>query len=578
MTTSILALELIAPLIGGAVLTGAFGFFSGLVLARKGADDSPRHRHHQSRFRSVPITPVATPVTSTPKNMVPTEVSTGPSLGHRFRELIQKEDIGSSLSALLQWIVRDPVSGFAAIVGTRPEVAFVTVSEGLSKLSADQLTISSGLIERLKLENPLLLNEDAEYYNLLRWLTEDDRKKAQQISLTGLDDGNGLFAVLIASVPWPAEHDKVEQRQLMKMVADYTSSHWSHLLTLERQAQELRSTRDMLELHSIIDSQTVEPAESLQQFAIRLCDMVNADRVSVYFVARRLGEQLQPIVQGGNPYPIDHEMEGLRQEQLLAEIAIESQAGHLRDSEDLPTLENSDPIASSVTLPICVNGRVLGALCTVAFDDRGALLKGRKLIEFAAEILSKALARVFDEATVRRQAHHDHLTDLINRRSLDAQLSEEVERIQKGESSACSLILADLDRFKSFNDQFGHQCGDQVLKETARVLAAQVSQLRAGEYSLVARYGGEEFAILLPNVGMAGALRIAEGIRAAIEAERIQIGDAVMQITLSLGVAAMPDQATSVESFIAAADKALYQAKADGRNCVRHAESFAVRP
>ena len=196
--------------------------------------------------------------------------------------------------------------------------------------------------------------------------------------------------------------------------------------------------------------------------------------------------------------------------------------------------------------------------------------KNRKLIEWSADTLSQTLRRVFHESSIRRQARHDYLTDLVNRRSFDAYLATELERINHGESPACSLILADLDRFKACNDRFGHQANDQVLRVAARVLAEQVSQLRMGERSIVARYGGEEFAILLPNVGMSGALRIAESIRRAIESETIRLQETTMKITISLGVAVCPEQANSAETLIAAADKALYQAKSNGRNCVCH--------
>ena len=147
-------------------------------------------------------------------------------------------------------------------------------------------------------------------------------------------------------------------------------------------------------------------------------------------------------------------------------------------------------------------------------------------------------------------------------------LATEIERVQRDESPACSLILADLDRFKSINDRYGHQGGDNVLRETARVMAEQVGKLRLGERSIVARYGGEEFAIILPNVGLAGAMRIAEGIRSAIAAESITVGSTTLNVTISIGVAECTQQTNNPTSLVAAADQALYQAKESGRNCV----------
>ncbi len=333
-------------------------------------------------------------------------------------------------------------------------------------------------------------------------------------------------------------------------------------------SDELKSTQDMLELRAIIDAHSEEPFQTLERFAKRLCESANADRAAIYFVARRNGEQLQPIVQCGSPLSPEDESAWNRNEQALASIAIESELGSWHDDEWLRTLQVNSPITAAATMPIRVNGRVLGALCLTRQGHDGSLEGSRRLIEFGAETLSQTFHRVFEEATIRRQARHDHLTDLVNRRSFDAYLATEVERIQLRESPVCSLILMDLDRFKLINDRYGHLGGDHVLRETARVLAAQVTRLRMGERSIVARYGGEEFAILLPGVGMAGALRIAEEIRVSIETESIHLQDAQFHVTTSIGVAVCPEQAASAEALIAIADKALYQAKANGRNCV----------
>jgi diguanylate cyclase (GGDEF)-like protein len=557
---TLFGLDSIAPMIGGAVLTGAFSFFGGLWLGRKSVDGSERSLetrfipNDDSEIRSR-FQPQSDPVLET----------------QSVELLFHEADVCTSLTSFLKWIVPDSSLGFAAIVGTGSKTVFQTVAEGLSKLSIGHLAVPDKLLSRLKCESPLVLDSEIDKSSILRWLDEVDREKVRKLCLTALDDGSGLVAVLITSSTWPAGLLEIEQRAIVKLAAKAVGNRWHQMLTLERQSQELQSTRDMLELRGIIDSQLDDPFEALNQFASRLCDIVSADRIAIYFVARRSGEQLQPIVQCGYRMPSGTEAAWQLHEQALAKIAIESEAGRLHDGEWLQNLRTNSPIAASVSMPIRINGRILGALCLTCQDQNGALDGNRRIIEFAAEILSQTLRRVFDEATIRRQANHDHLTDLVNRRSLDAYLAAEVERIKNGDSPTCSLILSDLDRFKSINDRFGHQAGDHVLRETARILSEQVSRLRMGEHSIVARYGGEEFAILLPNVGHLGAARIAESIRAAVESETIRIQETTLTVTLSLGVAACPDQATTVVSLIAAADKALYQAKSNGRNCVVHA-------
>ena len=331
---------------------------------------------------------------------------------------------------------------------------------------------------------------------------------------------------------------------------------------------ELDLVRDMLELRMILDRQSDDPMTDLEQFASSLGAMVEADRVAVYFVARRAGEKVQPIIQCGKELPEDLMRRWQQVEQSLSQTAIQSERVSVVESGQAIAPPANSPISSAITVPLHINGRVLGALCVTRQDSASSLKTHKTLVEFGAETLSHILYRVFDEATIRRQARYDHLTDLVNRRSFDAFLNAEIELIRHRESRACSLILADLDHFKSCNDRYGHQVGDLVLREVARVLAEQVSHMRLGENSVVARYGGEEFAILLPNVGEAGAVRIAERIRASVEAKSIQIPSGTLQVTISMGVAECPGHSQTADTLVCSADRALYRAKGEGRNRV----------
>lgn len=165
---------------------------------------------------------------------------------------------------------------------------------------------------------------------------------------------------------------------------------------------------------------------------------------------------------------------------------------------------------------------------------------------------------------LQRLAAIDGLTQLANRRRFDEYLQQEWQRMLR-EQLPLSLILCDIDFFKVYNDTYGHQVGDDCLRQVAQVI--QSSAKRA--IDLAARYGGEEFAIVLPNTDQEGAVLVAQDIQSGVKQLGIaHSGSKVCNtVTVSLGVSnTIPSVLTSPEMLINAADKALYQAKAEGRD------------
>jgi len=163
-------------------------------------------------------------------------------------------------------------------------------------------------------------------------------------------------------------------------------------------------------------------------------------------------------------------------------------------------------------------------------------------------------------------ATHDGLTGIANRRHFMNVLEIEWRRSER-QSSPLSLIMADVDNFKAFNDRYGHPAGDQCLKALATLMAESV--IRAGD--LIARYGGEEFVILLPATEAEGAAHVSERLRKRVEAEGIKHESSPVsdRVTISFGVAAVvPRQDMIAETLVKASDRALYQAKREGRNRV----------
>lgn len=171
---------------------------------------------------------------------------------------------------------------------------------------------------------------------------------------------------------------------------------------------------------------------------------------------------------------------------------------------------------------------------------------------------AEVAARAQMQAELERLATTDSLTGLRNRRAFDELLGLELTRAQRY-GHPLTLILFDIDRFKQINDRHGHQAGDRVLVELARVVG---SRLRASE--VFARWGGEEFFIFAPNTDAAQAAHLAEEIRARVASHDFP---AVGQVTISLGVTQYAP-GDSRDSLLKRADAALYRAKAGGRNRV----------
>lgn len=198
---------------------------------------------------------------------------------------------------------------------------------------------------------------------------------------------------------------------------------------------------------------------------------------------------------------------------------------------------------------------------------RSRLAVGRRILEYqhALEALSRELAAKNQELS--RLGTLDGLTAIDSRGRFEARLGEEWRRALR-ETTPLSLILIDLDLFRAYNETYGHQAGDECLKNVARTIAATIA--RAGD--LAARYGGEKFAVLLPNTDSLGTLVVAEAIRVAVATLGIEHKASAIHrhLTVSVGTATVvPDELTTPEALVAKAEEALFHAKQSGRNLVR---------
>lgn len=230
-----------------------------------------------------------------------------------------------------------------------------------------------------------------------------------------------------------------------------------------------------------------------------------------------------------------------------------------------------------ICLPLMAHGETLGVLHLLAGPSKDApdkeLQLGAKhgLLLRVAEHISIIVANLRLREILRNLSIRDSLTGLFNRRFMEESLEREYLRAKRSGKSL-GIIMFDIDHFKQFNDVFGHDAGDALLRE----LGAFLKQNIRGS-DIVCRYGGEEFIIIMPDTTMETVYQRAEYLRE--EAGHIQIQynhQPLASVTLSLGVAMFPEHGLTVQAVVQAADAALYKAKESGRNKVCLAKEIAI--
>ena len=217
-----------------------------------------------------------------------------------------------------------------------------------------------------------------------------------------------------------------------------------------------------------------------------------------------------------------------------------------------------------IVVPLSAEGRSLGAL--VVENTGGAKVQRRVVtgLERSATYAALALRNAWLLEQVQRLAATDGLTKIANRRTFEATLEREVARATRS-AEHVSLVMVDIDHFKNLNDTWGHQAGDEVLRNVAAALSCECR-----DFDTPARYGGEEFAIILPGCGPEEAFVIADRLRRAVSAAPSSV-----PVTASAGVATYPSHAGDADTLVKAADQALYASKHAGRDQTTVSEGIA---
>jgi len=291
-------------------------------------------------------------------------------------------------------------------------------------------------------------------------------------------------------------------------------------------------------------------------------DMVSFDLALVYFWEETAEQMSLRTARGSNEIPAS-----LIRGNILNFWASKYARPLILDSGAHPqadTVLQQFEARSALIVPLVVSNRPIGSMQFFSASPRAFTKEDAQLLWVLALVAENILSREHANEGLLTFAFTDYLTGLRTRGYFEQQLDLELKRCER-RKSPLSLLMLDIDYFKPLNDRYGHHVGDQVLRDVASLLTKDMR-----EVDTVARYGGEEFVIILPETNAFSATRVAQRIRHSIEQAKFFAGsaDMVEHLTISIGIAAYPQDARFKRDLIESADAALYDAKSRGRNQV----------
>ncbi len=307
----------------------------------------------------------------------------------------------------------------------------------------------------------------------------------------------------------------------------------------------------------------MKSCQSIADLVGRVC------KVPATLVMRKNTDTIEVLVSSNHPDNPYHsgESESLNNELYCAAVMNSQQPLLVTDALSDPDWDHNPDIQlgmiSYYGVPVnWPDGSPFGTFCVL--DRKKSLLRAneQKLVNEFAGIIENLLQLAITQEELRRLAEYDALTHIYSRRALLHRLEQEFDRTQRYHNEL-SIIYLDVDHFKKINDQYGHGVGDHVLQTLVDTLK---NMLRQADF--MGRLGGEEFIVCLPETGLDGAIMQAERSRAKINQLHIHHENQTLQLSVSFGVSQLCSDDDSIEKLINRGDKALYDAKRAGRNCV----------
>jgi two-component system, cell cycle response regulator len=422
----------------------------------------------------------------------------------------------------------------------------------------------------------------------LRTLRADAHGRAVPVIVAGVDCTDDMAAMLRTGADdWVASPVRVPE--LLARIdarlagrADPRSTQEALLRKeeeLQRAQDDIATTRQLVEILNEVTAD-LTAAEIYKVLARRVARALDLRHCSI--VLSESGDSMGTVVASfDDPAITDLRVQIERYPELLAalrtgrhvlveDVAVDPMFADIR--ELWKREGQTPPIRSVLAIPFMLDRRRAGVF--FLRTERGDRALSTEDARFADVIIRAAVAAIrraqalestrADNRRLEELATTDALTRLINRRALLERLSAEVDRARRFKSQL-SLLMVDLDHFKSVNDEHGHLTGDAILRQMGTLLAGAVRTI-----DVVARYGGEEFVIIVPETATDGAVVFAERVRKSVDEQRFELeGKPIFHLTCSIGVATFPSpRVASTEDLFARADEALYRAKSGGRNQV----------
>lgn len=485
-----------------------------------------------------------------------------------FEEFIVQPNFDEAMKLLLKRFIPRPEKGFGAWLEKRDDVFIWSHFRGLSSHELMSIPLAQDWSRDLDHREFHILDEsDARHSFLYNYIPAADRRRLKQLFIFPVRHNQEITGLMITTSLYPAGMALERRLSLALRLLNGMEGHFHQSQELRMQQTQLKTTQEVLELRDISDRFGNDVRELVDQYLSALVRQVGGDRAFIAFSREDQFREVRSIQRVGEKPNDEQRDKWDRDERHLIKIAAHRGHNIVLDPAEMDIYGFSGPLKNVMSISMNPRQGTHGLMCLMRHQELAFTEDEKRHIEWAGEYLSEILRKSLDQATMEMLATCDSLTGLLNRRVFQEKLNGEMVKAES-RSKPCSLMMIDLDHFKSINDTFGHQMGDEVLRRVADMVRETLESEEMLHKVLAARYGGEEMAAILPRLETREAWKVGEKLRQNIATLDLEFKGMSCPVTASIGISSYPEQADESDELIEFADKALYRAKAEGRNQV----------